>query len=654
MDHILTRVARRLKDACDEWIERVDDHEHGRRDKYGRRTQAWYEHDYQRQQRAKKRDARRKEKEARAKRKKEAEGGGGKKVVDTMMTGAIPSDGAGSHREGRSRDGSDTVVEQHATGIPKPEDEPVAQEALHEHRPEGDSASRDISPMPSEHSGLSMRGHAQPQRAEERAQARARAEAERENPPLFKDSEDEEPEASDDEDSDEEGEAAKAAKRVEEPAAAGQQGEASGLRGGGFITELDDDESRDDLEYDEHEDFDDEYASSATPKGASNAQDEIDVHGDKEIGDEFKSRERQPYRRSKSGLEAEEGIAYQPYGKKPERSRQPYLGPRMRDSTEVHYMEAANIPGPSRLKPSEKNGTPYWKAGTPLPTTKARRNPGPYRNGVGAGQIPRTAAGAQRAREGVAEAGPQLGHLPSDVPFGARNPQPGPFPCKRTVIFRDIGAIPPAQPKPRGAPYVPYEAGSGTSRMWENNRRRPYRPGPQRPRPQVSPTSDSEDDGSDSQTESDVVPEPRRPRKSKSKREVQESSSDGSGSSPRPQPKPSCKGTGKRRATREPPPPAYDSVMIPPLNHYAVLGLSENAAAREIKVTAKKKRVACHPDKHIREGMTEEEKAKINAKSARIGQAADVLENAEKKQEYDKDVREWKREHGGILPKEPE
>ncbi|KAL8704045.1 MAG: hypothetical protein Q9201_002783 [Fulgogasparrea decipioides] len=339
MDHILTRVARRVKDACDEWIERVDDHEHGRRDKYGRKNQAWYEHDYERQRARKKREARRKEKEARAKRKKEAEGGGGKEVIDTMMTGALASDGAGSHREGRSRDGSDTVVEEHASGTPKPEEEAAAlavvEGVLHEHRPEGGSASRDISPMPSEHSGLWMRALAQPQRAKERAQARARAEAERENPPLFKDSEDEEPEASDDEDSDEEGEAAKAAKKAEEPAAAAEEGEASGLRGGGFITELGDDESRDDWEYGEHEDFDDEYASSAPPKGVSNAQDKIDGHGD----------ERQPYHRSKNGLEAEEGISYKPYGKMPERSRQPYLGPRMRDFAEVQFMEAANIPG---------------------------------------------------------------------------------------------------------------------------------------------------------------------------------------------------------------------------------------------------------------------------------------------------------------------
>ncbi|KAL8704044.1 MAG: hypothetical protein Q9201_002782 [Fulgogasparrea decipioides] len=264
---------------------------------------------------------------------------------------------------------------------------------------------------------------------------------------------------------------------------------------------------------------------------------------------------------------------------------------------------------------------------------KAGRNPGPNRNGVGAGQIPRTAAWAQRAREGVAEAGPQLGHLPSDAPFGGRTAEPGPFYRKRTAIFHDIGAIPPAQPKTRGTPYVPYEAGPSTSRMWEKNHRRLYRPGLHRSRPHMSPASDSEevtDDDSDSQTESDVDLKPRRPRKSKSKRVVEESSSDSSSSPPRPRPNTSSRGTGKRRTTKEPPPPAYDSVVIPPLNHYAVLGLSENATAQEIKVAAKKKRVACHPDKHIREDMTEEERAKINAKSARIGQAADILENAEK------------------------
>lgn len=40
-------------------------------------------------------------------------------------------------------------------------------------------------------------------------------------------------------------------------------------------------------------------------------------------------------------------------------------------------------------------------------------------------------------------------------------------------------------------------------------------------------------------------------------------------------------------------------------------------------------RIRFHPDKLWKDGMTEAEKATINAKSARIGQAADVLEDVD-------------------------
>lgn len=47
----LTRVAVRLRDSLDEFIERIEDGEAGRRDKYGRKTQLWYDHEYQRKRR---------------------------------------------------------------------------------------------------------------------------------------------------------------------------------------------------------------------------------------------------------------------------------------------------------------------------------------------------------------------------------------------------------------------------------------------------------------------------------------------------------------------------------------------------------------------------------------------------------------------------
>lgn len=364
MDHILTRVARRVKDACDEWIERADDHEHGRRDKWGRKNQAWHEHEYERQRRSVKREARRKEKQAQAKRKKEKEGGAGE-VVAAMMTGgrgSIAGGGPGSHRGAGSRDGSDTLVDdggEHAPGAPKPEEAvgapPVTEEATHEpgaveeHEPRarGGPEPRDFSPMPSEHSASSIRARAQPQRAEERAKARAKADADRENPPLFKDSEDEEAESSDDNSSDEEDEAAKAAKKAKKPAAGAGEGEAPGIRGGG-----DDDE--DGEEYSEYEEFDDEYAASAQghsePAHKNGGEDhDEDEDEDEEPHHKLKSRERRPYHRHMNSLEGEEGIAHQPWGKMPERSRQPHAGPRFREFAEVHVTETSGNPVPKIL-----------------------------------------------------------------------------------------------------------------------------------------------------------------------------------------------------------------------------------------------------------------------------------------------------------------
>ncbi|KAI4211923.1 MAG: hypothetical protein LQ351_005263 [Letrouitia transgressa] len=51
MPTALTRVAVRLRDSLDEFIERMEDGEAGRRDKYGRKTQLWHDHEYQRKRR---------------------------------------------------------------------------------------------------------------------------------------------------------------------------------------------------------------------------------------------------------------------------------------------------------------------------------------------------------------------------------------------------------------------------------------------------------------------------------------------------------------------------------------------------------------------------------------------------------------------------
>ncbi|KAL8717895.1 MAG: hypothetical protein Q9225_004905 [Loekoesia sp. 1 TL-2023] len=249
---LLTRLAHRLKDACDEYIERIEDSQSGHRDKYGRKTQLWHEREYERERRRRKREARRKEKEM-------IEGKG--KKIEAVMTGAMPHGGS---------DGDVTLVEE--AGL-HGDTEIVSREERVEDPAHGrGEGGRDISPMPSEHSISSIQAEVHNRRAGERATARA--EAGNEGP---EDSEDEEEEESDeDESSQEEDEAAEAAKAStatrepagEEPAASAS---ASGLRGGGGgevagVDEEGSDEdeyfSLDEEEYNEHEDFDDEYANT--------------------------------------------------------------------------------------------------------------------------------------------------------------------------------------------------------------------------------------------------------------------------------------------------------------------------------------------------------------------------------------------------------
>lgn len=62
------------------------------------------------------------------------------------------------------------------------------------------------------------------------------------------------------------------------------------------------------------------------------------------------------------------------------------------------------------------------------------------------------------------------------------------------------------------------------------------------------------------------------------------------------------------------------------------------ATSEEIKSAAKRRRVEVHPDKLKKPGMSDSERAKIDAAAAEVGQAADVLSNPEHKLEYDRQL----------------
>ncbi|KAL8993835.1 MAG: hypothetical protein Q9169_006044, partial [Polycauliona sp. 2 TL-2023] len=111
---LITRVVRRLRDGCDEFIERMEDMDNGYRDRSGKKTEKWLERDYEIERRRKKRDARRKEKQER-KGGKDGEGG---EPVEALMSGGMggpPHHGEHSRRGGHSDRG----------GRPRPRPDPA-------------------------------------------------------------------------------------------------------------------------------------------------------------------------------------------------------------------------------------------------------------------------------------------------------------------------------------------------------------------------------------------------------------------------------------------------------------------------------------------------------------------------------------------------
>ncbi|KAL9585894.1 MAG: hypothetical protein Q9212_001251 [Teloschistes hypoglaucus] len=667
LTNFLTRVARRFRDASEEWIEQVEDHEAGRRDKYGRKTRAWYEHDYERQRRIKKREMERKEKEERAKRKKEAKAGGTQLAISPMMTGLNPFIDT-ADAPSRQPEGAAAAPQ---TGEPR---QPT--ESTHGTGSSGTRATRKLSPMPSQSSALSSQARLQPQATQQRAKARAQAQAEQSNPPLAKDSKDEE-EESDPADSDDEDEVAKAARVAKEPRTGPAEGAASGLRGGYGGHGRVDDNNEDDEEYNEHEDFDDEYTDS-------DSQSELSQHPDDQrdkkssgkpqsrqhqpycpnkVGEEKRKnmkyqrenfsrtetrpgpplqayvndldeedgmayqpwgkqpeRCRHPYRRHKNGLEEEEGMAYQPWGKQAERSRRPYVKPGPEGFTKASHGEAR-----SPMPRSEK-------AARPSQGDAARDHP---RVPVECGFRPQR---AKAAGLGLGRRSPPLRdrlNVNTRVQWKQRfvfvdRATDAPTFATRPKVRMPDGSIPPLGGDLRG------KSGEPGTQMprWERGipgRTRPMRSWTWTSHYWKEEEETSDDDDETSISESDSEFERSRQRNSgkpRSKAAAAESSSGRRESSPDPRPRRKDQSASKGYP-REEAPPAYDKVVVAPLNHYAILGLKEDATIEEIKIASKKMRIRFHPDKFCKDGMTEAEKATINAKSARIGQAADVLEDAD-------------------------
>lgn len=376
----ITRVVRRLRDGCDEFIERMDDMEHDYRDKNGRKTKKGLERDYEIDRRRAKREARRKER-------KEREG----PPVEALMSGGIAD---APHPGGHQ----DFAQEPPAGAMPP-----------HSRRSHNSMASaQDISPMPSEHSTSStmaqVGAHRNGDRLRRGRQGGRGPEATRGNP---LDSEDEERPGSEDGSTseDEAGLSTRGMANRRDRSADGlppppsvetappsvtgneataAEGGASGLRGGGIagIEGLDDEETDDGIvadsqEFNEYEDFDDEYTTAvATPPSLEvasegeiedideqkseevheaspqenkqeeeSAQEELrdKIHG--ESHKMFQNRERWPYSVGAHAIIAEEVLGSLSQKKPTERTPRPYANPTVGESTRIRLPEAAGKAG---------------------------------------------------------------------------------------------------------------------------------------------------------------------------------------------------------------------------------------------------------------------------------------------------------------------
>lgn len=442
----VTRVVRRLRDGCDEFIERMEDMEHGYRDKSGKKTRKGIEHDYELERRRKKRDARRRERQEREGG-KDSEGGAPVEALMTGGRGVLPHHGEHSRRGGYDSEEDDLrgmhgenpsnpppmmnghIQEARAGSradpvVPLPATRHFAHEpplaAMHPEalprnsrgtrirsvsphpgpdrgrRSHGSRAlQRDVSPMPSEHSASSILAQVNARRNIERTrpgpQAGRGSQARSANP---LDSEDEERPGSDegtsseDEDADEAAKAARARRRAR-GLTGGPAGEragprqplvetappsviGSGLRGGAAaevehfsddnVEETEDErESTGAVQYDEHEDFDDEYRTAAgtdepvneeheEPRQTSK-QKEIFIHAQpqenlqKESHKMDQTRERRPYNFGAQAIAPETFSSSPSQQKTSGRTSRPYANPNVGESTRVRLPGA---PGNTR------------------------------------------------------------------------------------------------------------------------------------------------------------------------------------------------------------------------------------------------------------------------------------------------------------------
>lgn len=75
---------------------------------------------------------------------------------------------------------------------------------------------------------------------------------------------------------------------------------------------------------------------------------------------------------------------------------------------------------------------------------------------------------------------------------------------------------------------------------------------------------------------------------------------------------------------------------------YAILGISPRCSPEEAKCAARERRIATHPDKFKKQGLSEPEENEINERSKLVGFAADIVLDPAKRRQHDKSMLDWK------------
>ena len=70
-------------------------------------------------------------------------------------------------------------------------------------------------------------------------------------------------------------------------------------------------------------------------------------------------------------------------------------------------------------------------------------------------------------------------------------------------------------------------------------------------------------------------------------------------------------------------------------DYYATLGIAPTATLEEVRAAAKKRRIATHPDKCKKPGMTEAQIREIDEEAKRVGEAAGCLSDKNERARYD-------------------